>query len=150
MPGNHHFTTSRHLGSTPFLQVPMLVKDMLSCWPTIVLPLSSSSCSDSPVVSRRTSLQMCRGMPEWVAEVPRDPPLEHLRSAVAVPLARLKHQRLRTTFPLPRNVLLRPCLRCTSTSAHTPFVHLVDNLVRQPPQLILDKGAFGVGVVPNH
>ena len=56
----------------------------------------------------------------------------------------------RTTFPFPRNVLLRPCLRCTNSSAHTPFVNLVDNLVRLPPQHILDKGAFGVGVAPKH
>ena len=28
----------------------------------------------------------------------------------------------RTTFPLPRNVLLRPCLRCTSSSAHTSTI----------------------------
>ena len=34
---------------------------------------------------------------------------------------------------------------------HTrPRIHLVDNLVRLPPQLILDKEACGVGVVPNH
>ena len=80
---------------------------------------------------------MCRGMPEWVAEVSRGPLLERMRAAATSLLLVLSISIFsRTTFPLPRNVLLRPCLRCTSSSARTPFAHLVDNLVRLPPQLI--------------
>ena len=69
MPGSHHFTTSRHLGSTPFSgagtgkrHAVLLADDHPSSFVFILQRFAS--------VSRRACLQMCRGMPKRVAEVP--------------------------------------------------------------------------------
>ena len=130
-------------------QVRVALKDMLSRRPTLILPLSSSSCSDSTVSPFRTSVELCRVMPTMGGGIcsrsafgaPDGGGGRFCSSEASLsPVGRLSSSSKRSPSPMSSLHEL--------IGTHAPLF-ISSTIFRLPPQLILDKEAFGAGVVPS-